>query len=251
MNDKEFRELQKEFGESIVSYENFCKKMYLLDIEYNYHFHEYIEKEYKLLEENALLKDVIIQLNEKKALAEIEQYVSDVTTKYNKNIVALRNKQMASELIFKNNSTLSKELIQDLEVEFKNYALSNHPAVKILISTQERAVYDQLRKFYFDNNYNSFTALLDLNQNVIRPSLLTEDKYNMAAEYYYTTMGKLRIEVNSKTNQYPLNKENVFHDEFSIAAEEAEFKIRLNHLLGMNKSLHKDIIEIYGEDIVL
>lgn len=251
MNDMEFKELQTEFGKMIFSYEAFCKKGYLLDIEYNYHFHDYIEKEYRLLEENELLKNVVLMLKEKKSLAEIEKHISDTSVKYNKNIVALRNKAKNSEHIYRVGKELSLEVVSEFEKEFKEYLMENHPAVKIMISPQEKAVYNQLRSFYFENNYGSYSAFLDLNRKVIQPSLLTADKYDMAAKYYYNTMGEIRLDMNKKKNTYPYNKEEVFLDEMNLAAEEADFKIRLNALLGINKSLHQDVMEVYGEDICL
>lgn len=248
MNRKEFEQLQLEFAQQMFSYEQFCKLGYQLENKFCFYFYEYMEKEYKLMTENEMMQKVIILLKDKKGLMEVEKCIEAYKLSLSKSIVSLNSKYNYAKQIV---NALNNDGLEYLEEDFKNYVMKYHPAVKMLVTKQEGEFYKQLKKMYFDNNYSGFQAVYDLNKNLIQPYSIAEDKYIETAEYYYKVLEQIKLDVNKKKNIFPYNKEEVFVDDLTIAAEVAEFKIKINKLLGINKSLHKDIIEIYGEDINL
>ena len=134
---------------------------------------------------------------------------------------------------------------------FKEFVKVNHPAVKILITKAERMTYDELRKLYLDNNLLAYEAFLDLQKSFIRPCQLTEKDYNNANAYYYQIRTNLVAEMEKKKHEYPYSLENVFENEMSIARHRANHIIENNKLRALNKSLHKDVIQVYGEDVNL
>lgn len=247
MNKHEFRELQREIGETVVSYERFCKKGYLLDMQYTSHFHEYIEKEYRLSGENEALKQVLMKVKQQESPQETERWLKEFKVRYAQTIVRLSDKIQKSKLI----AEVSEETAESMEQAFEAYAMAYHPAVRIFISKEEKAIYNQLRVLYMENKLSAFTALLEMNQNQLQKQEIEEGKYIQAAEYYYHTVEQIRLDMKKKEASFPYTKESLFEDSLSLAAEEAEFRVRLNLLSGLNKSLHKDITTLYGKDITL
>lgn len=247
MNKNEFKELQKEIGEIVISYERFCKKGYLLDLKYTAQFHEYIEKEYRLSTENEALQQMLLKLKQKESPEEMEHYLKELRAQYAQNIVRLSNKIRQSELM----TAVSEEVSEGMERAFEEYALMYHPAVRIFISKEERAIYNQLRALYMDNKLSAFIALIEMNRTQLQNQELEEAKYVQAAEYYYHTMEQIRLDMKKREAGFPYTKEAIFGDSLSLAAEEAEFRVKINQLLGLNKSLHKDITALYDRDVCL
>lgn len=250
MNPIEFKELQNQMIESVYAYERFLKKGNLLDVEFNYNFHDYIEKGYKLDQENILMQDIILKLNNKESLESIESYISEFKAKYNKVYVALKQKERNCKAVCENSKVMSSAVIDEFERVFKDYVSSYHPAIKVYITKNEADLFEQLKKCYYENNYNAFQMLLDLNKNLKKIDI-PEEKYIEASQYYYSIMQQIKLDVDKRKNAYPYDKENVFNDEITIASEEAEFKVEMSKLLGINTSLHKDLVSAYGEDISL
>ncbi len=248
MNSKEFQELQNQLGEILYSYEQFCKKGFLLDLKYNINFDEDIAKEMRISSENTLLYNVASMISKKMALKDIDDYIEKVKKDFNQKIEMFQQKSKNLKVLFDN---MKDKPTDSLEIEFKNYVMQYHPAIKKSVSKQEGSLYEILKKLYWENNYSGFLAVKELNQNTLCVKEFVVEEYTNTAEFYYNTMEQIKIDITKKKQMFPFNKEEVLEDEISLAQEHAEYKIRLNKALGMNKSLHKDIMNLYGEDIIL
>lgn len=251
MNSNEFKEIQKQFGETMYAYEQYLKKGYLLDMMYNYHFNDYIVKEYKLNIENELLKNVIEMLNAKESLDAVEAYISNAKGINAKNIVALDRKYREATQIINATDNLTEEIDESFETSFKELVMVSHPALKGTVTKEEADMFNQLRQFYFSNNYSGFLAYLEMFEKKFAAISIQEDKFEETAVYYYNVMSELKLDANKKSQTYPYDKEPVFEDDITIAAENAEFKGKIRILNELNSSLQKDALEIYGEEIKL
>lgn len=251
MNSNDFKEIQEQFGETMYAYEQYLKKGYLLDMMYNYHFNDYIVKEYRLNIENELLKNVLEMLNAKESLDSVEAYISNAKKINAENLIALDKKFREATQVVNVTDNLSEDMDESFETSFKEFVMVSHPAIKITVTKEEADMFSQLRRFYFTNNYSGFLACLELFEKSFAASSIKEDKYEEAARYYYDMMSEMKVDANKKSNLYPYDKENVFEDDITLASENAEFKGRIRVLTELNQSLQKDVLQIYGEEIKL
>jgi hypothetical protein len=249
MNSLEFKELQNEMGNLLYKYEAFLKRCHITDCKIINEYHDVIAESIRLRAENSILASVCSMLNEKKSLDEVDNQIQDAKNKYQTTCVNFNNKREYAKVLLKNLN--DEESTRELEERFKEFVIENHPAVKILITKMERMSYDQLRKLYLDNNLGGYESFLELQKSFFRPCQLTEKDYNTANAYYFDMRGKIVQEMDKKSKEYPLIFENVFENEMTIASHRANYIIENNKLKAANKSLHQDVINVYGEDINL
>lgn len=251
MNKKEFSELQTQIASLLIEYENFCKKGYQLDLKYNYTFCELLMKEERIKFENNLIIGVCTMLADKKSMEEVDAFIQKQKNEYNALFVRHSQKVTNAAQVLKAMKELPAEIVKLLEDSFNEYVLNYHPAVKYITSEEEGKLYEYVRKAYYDNNYSAFKEMLELNKNILKPADFKEEQYVDAASYYYSIMVEMNKDVSIKRTKYPYNIEEILESKISIAAYEADIRTRITKLTGANKALHKDLIEVYGEDIII
>lgn len=251
MNKTEFNDLQNQLGNILYEYERLLKKGFIINLKYQVKFKSYLEKLKKYNEENKLIQQVIIMVNEKKVENEIEQTINLATLKYNKELVNIQNNVRNYESILRNIANISNDNISKMEFDFKNYVLKRHPALKINVSKEQDLIYRQLRIAYEENNIENFYKCFKIALSIDTCENISEEDYSKYSINYYELMEKLKLEIQRLSTLYPYTKENVFLDDMSILHEEAELKINVNNLLGINSSLHKDLLNCYFKDISL
>lgn len=249
MNSFEFKELQNEMGNVLYIYESFLKKSHIIDCKIVNEFHDQIKENIRLRNKNTIIVNVCKMLNENKTLDEVDAYINECRGKYETSMANLARKKDYAKVLVE--SLKDEEVTKELEERFKDFVKENHPAVKILITKAERMTYDELRKFYLDNNLSGFESFLDLQSSFIRPCALEEKDYNNANAYYFQTRNNIFAEMEKKKKEYPLALENVFDNEMTIESHRANYIIENNKLKAANKALQQDLIKVYGEDITL
>lgn len=249
MNKKEFEEIQEQMVKTLLVYEGFCKKANLLKARYNVLFGKYTETEIKLKLENELIVNVVKMLNDKKSLNEVEQIISKGKAIYSKAQVDMAKEFEHDALVVK--SFEDEQQIITAEEAFKEYVTRNHPAIKMSVSNNEAQLYNALRSLYCENNASGFNSVLEMNKNLLSQVEFTEDKYTEYYKYYMNTARQIQLDMQKRLEAFPFIKEAVFTDDMSIAAEQADIRVRINALTGVNKALHVDLISVYGEDINL
>ncbi len=248
MNDIEFAEVQNEMGNRIVEFERFSKKGFLLEAEYVYHFHEWIEKEFKVTQENEFLKNIIQYNAEQK---NIDEFISTFKKSYSQRIVDFSRRYDRFARICEAKKNTSVEMLEELETEFKEFALKYHPAIKWKVSPQEGQAYMMAKQLYFENNYSGFLEFLKLNPLLTKEVKFTSEQFTQVNEYYFLLMQDIQKSISQKKKMFPYTIEEVMEDDISIAREVAEFKVRINQEYGKNKALHKDVIEALGKNYSL
>lgn len=251
MNIKEFNEIKEQFGQTMYAYEQFIKKGYLLEMMYNYHFHDEIVIEYKINIENELYKNVLDMLHSKQSLDLVDAYIDNARKIHAQNLVSLDKKFNNAKAIVHKMDSMSEEEDVKLEEEFKKFVMISHPAVRGSVSKEDSSMYKQARQFYLINNLPGFIEIQQLFMKSFVPSEIKEEDYVKYSQYYYKTMEDMKLDAANKVNQFPYSIENVFDDDITLASEKAEFKVKLNKISGLNDALKKDIIETYGEEINL
>ncbi|MBE6137194.1 MAG: hypothetical protein E7176_02225 [Erysipelotrichaceae bacterium] len=251
MNVKDFNEIKEQFGQTMYAYEQFLKKGYLLEMMYNYHFYDYIVKEYKLNIENELLRNVLDMLNAKQSLDMVDAYIDNARKINAQNLISLDKKHRNATEVVNAMESMSEEDDEKLENEFKKFVMESHPAVKGTVTKEESNMYNQAKHFYIVNNLGAFNECRELFKNSFKPADIKEEDFEKISAYYYSTMQDLKLEANKRNNAFPYTIEGVFEDDVTISAENAEFKIKLKNLTEMNTALQKDAVEIFGEEIKL
>lgn len=249
MNSLEFKELQNEVGDLLYKYESFLKKSHITDCRIINEYSDLILESLCLRNENSLLAHVCQMLNDKKSLDEVDAYIKEAKDKHQTNLINFNKKKEYSKKLVE--TLKDTEATKELEERFKEFVKENHPAVKIFITKVERMTYDQIRKCYLDNNLLEYESFLKLQESFIRPCVLTEKDYNNANQYYYQIRNNIVAEMTKKKNEYPLILENIFENDMTIASHKANYIIENNRFKADNKSLHQNVINIYGEDITL
>lgn len=248
MNRTEFNEIQEQMAQSLIVYERFCKKANYLKAKYNSHFSKYTEQEVKYKLENDLMVNVIKMLNDKKSLDEVDKIIEKGKAIYVKAMVDMANEFKHDDLVVK---SFENADVQEVENAYEQYTRINHPAIKMQVSNNEAQLYQALRSLYFQNNLSAFNSVLQMNQNLISTVEYTEDKFVEYYKYYMNTARQIQNDMENKLKNFPFTKEEIFQDDMSIASEEGELRAKINKLAGINKSLHKDFINVYGEDLNL
>lgn len=251
MNKKEFIELQKEFSDVIIGYEKFCKKGYVLNMKFNYTFCEYLIKEQYLKYENKLLIGICTMLSDKKTLDEVDKFIKTEKNEYNKFLINHTNGVTRFAQVIKRLNEMPNEILDLLENAFEDYVYKYHPAVNFITTEDEFKFYDVLKQCYYESNYSMFKEMLDLNKKFLKSTNFDEELQIKATYYYYDIMNQIKLEVNNKKDKYPYNIEYVFEDKISIASYEGEIRARINVLQSANQALHKDVIKLFGEDVIL
>lgn len=248
MNRKEFEEIQEQMAKSLIVYERFLKKSNYLKAKYNCHFGKYTEQELKYRIENDIMINVVKMITEEKSVDEIEQLIEKGKKMYAKTMVDLANEFKHDTFVVYNFENTDLNVMEEI---FEKYVRENHPAIKMAISNEEAQVYNALRALYCDNNIPGFENVLELNKNLLSKVEYTEDKFVEYYKYYLKTARDIQNDMEKKLKAFPFDKEEMFKDNISLAAEEGELRVRVNKLSQANKNLHKDLTKLYGEDINL
>jgi hypothetical protein len=247
MDKIEFKELQKEIGKYLYEYEKFIKDGHIIDMKYIDCFYDLLVEQFIISSENMLLHGVCDKLNNNIPLTDVDSFIVSSKKDYNQKIVTYNNKRNNAKYVI--DSYNDEEASKELEEVFRTYCLDNHPAVKIMITKLERMTFDELRVNYLNNNLSSYTALYELQKESIRPCMLTDEHYEKAISYYNKVKQDIMNEMEKKISEYPYIKKEVFDNDITIAREKADLIVNLNKQKQMNKALHQDVINIYGEDI--
>ena len=249
MDSFEFNKIQKELGNYLYEYEKFIKDGHYLDMKYTNQFYSLLEEQFTINFENILLQQVCSKLIDKQSLDDIDSFIKSNKKEYNQKLVSYRKKNGNSKYVI--NAFNNDEVTKEFEEIFKAYCIENHPAVKIMITKLERLTFDELRVHYLNNNLSAYTELYELQKGVIRPCMLNDEQYSKAIEYYDKIKNDIANEMEAKLSEYPYNKKEVFENEITIAREKAELVVDINRKKQMNKALHQDIVNLYGEDITI
>ena len=252
MNKQEFMDVQKQVGDALYIFDKFEKDGYLLDLRYIVKFYPEIEKKNKLVNENMLISIVADMLkNKKQGLEEVENYISRFKKDYLNKYVAIDRKYQNAKIVLMAIDRLTSDELELFEASYSDFVHRFHPGVTMSTDINVQMSFNNIKRFYYQNNFSSFSSLLQMNKNTFKEANIEEDKYQFASEYYYNLIGDLKYKMSKDSEKYPYNKYEVFNDDFGIENERANLLHEINELRELNKGLHNDIKEVYGEDITL
>lgn len=251
MNKKEFDEILYDYSKKINIFERINKEAYLLDMKYIFTFKEYSIDDFLYTQENKSLFEIIQKINDKENMEAVDKFIQEKKLEMDKLKKFINNKNIAANQINIHQGELTEEVKKEIEDLFFDFCQKYHPAVKMKVSKQEANLYYNLRQAYFEDNFAMLDSLYNEYKKAFDVISFNESQYIEVAQYYYETSRGTDNQIYKMKHEYPLVKENVFEDELSIAREKSELRVHLNKLKEANKNLHKDIINLYGEDINL
>lgn len=250
MNKQEFLEMKEEFALIIYNYEKFLKDCILLDYRYNDQFYDLLQKVRYYEVENGLMA-TCLQNRSQNPEFDITKVIEDFKKGYSNELLNAKGKHEIAHAVVAHLNDLTDDESKEFEAMYQKFIAENHPVVKAIITDEERAVYEKLKIFYYENNYKGFKEAYELNKDVFKEPEYPEDQYSKISAYYYDVRKNIGADFNKRQKNYPFTKRAVFQDDMTIAEEDANLKTNYNKLLSDNKKIHQDYFRTFGNDISL
>ncbi|MCR5232149.1 MAG: hypothetical protein K6B64_05830 [Acholeplasmatales bacterium] len=248
MNKQEFEELKNEFALIIYNYEKFIKDNILLDYKYNARFFDLLQKVRYYEVENGLMARSIQAHNEGQDSV-LPKILSDFEAGYKQELANADTKHRIAVKVNDYNKKVAPEVTAEFEKEYVEFIKLHHPVVHALAPKEEQDIYEKLKVYYYENNYEGFKKAYAEAMPKFQDIEYPEDMYTKISEYYYDIRKRIGQDFQKKQTVYPFIKKDVFTDEMSEAYEEGELKANLSKVIADNKKIHKDYVKTFGQDI--
>lgn len=242
--------IQQKIIDLIFEYEKILKERHLVDYRYNVIYAESLFDLFKISNENNILEKIILAINQKKSLDEVNTLLTKLKDDYSKNITNFLAVKRNAKFVVDKMNTWTDEYNKEMDDTYYEYIKDFHPALKTNIDPNELKTFQHLNGLYNDNNYQSFVALIEMVKPMLRKCECDDENINAQLEKNYEKFqNEIPTIIEKLKNDYPLNKKYVFDNDVTMLAEQADLRVELTKLKSKNKELHENLIEIYGEDV--
>ncbi len=246
MEKEVFMNLKNKLINALVECELLQRKIYFLSQAYLLEFHDYLEQNLYLTQENNILINSIKLKVDGKTLEEIKDYQKDAEAEFTKQLNDFNRKyQKALDLKKRCKNYSENDLIQ-LDENFKQYCILYHPVLKVNSSMQEQLIYQSLASLYREGNITGYRNLINEFSNVLSPVQIEDKDLEIASVHYQKSLDDILRAVQQQKEQMPLIKEDIFNDDAKMTNEYADIRETNYEGKQMNQNLQKDYQEQFG-----
>lgn len=248
MNDVTYKNLV----DLIFNYEKFLKESHLINYKYHNSFNEKLTTLLKLNKENNALTSIITAVNNKVDQEKMTELINNLVNDYNNSITRASKFDNNAKLAINKIKGLSKENEESFDAIYYTYISNYHPALFSRIEENNLRMYKQLNSFYNDCNQPAFEEMLDLVKNGLRKFDENDEESILSLKKIYE---RLSVEIPSSIEKlkvkYPYVKMNVFDNDMTVLAEDADLRVSITKEKNMNEALQKDLFKLTGQSFKL
>lgn len=249
MEEKQFLLLKEKITQDLLNYEHFRKNEYLLDLIYFDIFKDYIIEEFKILEQNKIISNIIKMLLDKENLDAIDNTLKALLKEYKDSLSIYYKKSMKANEIHTKLKSIDTNELQNIEDLWVEIVATKHPALRMANTDIQIQSFEQLAFFYFENSLSGLLQSLQLTENVLTNIEIKEEMYDQISEYYNKIALEIYEYIQARKDIHPFNKQEIINDDMKIIDEKVHYEFNIKQLKEANEALNKDLVALYGEEI--
>lgn len=251
MTREDFLQLKQELTNIVVQYEYAQKKSYFFQQSYYIEFSEELEQELCLQLENEAILQAIQMFSDGKDKKEIFSFLEKKKEMIKEQYNHLKRRiKEATEMAQRCSHYTPTDMMQ-LDEEFMDYCINNHPVIKAHSTEMEKNLYNILSTSYRMGNLTGFRMILKENKDVFTLVNVEEEQYDSIAGFYTQSIQNLTLLLHKMNTSFPLTKEREVTEENAATAEHGKLREKMYALREINKNLHKDLVYNFDEDMDL
>ena len=235
-----FNEIKQKLIELVIQFETTERKINVLNNTYFLQFFSELEQQRYLQYENDYLVKAIAMKADGKTEEEVRSFLDQCKKEFSSHMQSFYRQHKLALEMENQSKTYTKEDLEKVDQDFKQYCSIYHPLVKAHSNEIERNMYASLITLYRAGNVVGFKNLMKEIQPMFTSPAVEENEKESLVKLYKESILHLKELLAKSKDAFPINKENIFFNDQLLTREEIYLREKNYKAREMNKALQED-----------